>query len=197
VDKEQKNLWKQLMETWDSGHIACQHYIARVYIEKYSSDIFGWVVLGDVLGSLAQYQAARSALSHALKRADDSNRAFVHHQIGHLYRKKGDHQRAESWYRSAVEMKATTSNLVFLGACLAKQGKYAEAKQCHQQAIDLETENPDEAHFNLGLIFRAEGNYQEALKCFEKAIKLDSDYTLAIQAKEDIMICLKMIEQDS
>jgi tetratricopeptide (TPR) repeat protein len=153
------------------------------------------------LQSLAQYKEARSALSTALKRADESNREFeqeyVCHQIGHLYMKKGDHQRAESWYRRAVEIKATTNNLIFLGACLAKQGKFTEAKQYHYQAIDLETENPDEAHFNLGLIFRTEGNYQEALKCFEKAIKLDSDYTLAIQAKEDIMMFLKMIEQDS
>jgi tetratricopeptide (TPR) repeat protein len=132
---------------------------------------------------LAQYKEARSALNTALKRADESDRKYVYIYIGHLYRKKGDYRCAESWYRRAVEIQATTNNLVFLGVCLAKQGKYAEAKQCHQQAIDLKTEEPDEAYCNLGLILRAEGNYQAALQCFEQAIEIDADYSLAIQGK--------------
>jgi tetratricopeptide (TPR) repeat protein len=122
---------------------------------------------------------------------------FVYYQIGHLYREKGDYRRAEKWYGKAVEMKATTNNLVFLGACLAKQGKYAEAKQCYQQAIDLKTEEPDEAYCNLGFILGAEGDYQAALQCYEQAIAIDADYVMAIRGKEDIMAFLKMVEQDS
>jgi tetratricopeptide (TPR) repeat protein len=194
MDDEQKKLWKQLMAAWHSEHVACRRYLAGLYTERYPNDMYGWIVLGDVLGSFAQYQEARLALGTALRKADETNRESVFYHIGHLYRDKGDYRRAETWYRRAVELRATTNNLVFLGACLARQGKYSEAKQFHQQAIDLNTENPDEAYFNLGLIFRAEGNYQEALKSFERAIEHDPDYALAIEAKEDILTLLGIAE---
>jgi tetratricopeptide (TPR) repeat protein len=194
VDGEQKKLWKRLMSAWNAGQVACRIHLARLYTEKYPNDTAGWVALADILGSLAQYREARSALDIAMKLASKDERKFVFHQIGHLYREKGDYRRSEFWYRRAVEAETTTDNLVFLGACLARQGQHAEAKQYYQQAIELVTSEPDEAYFNLGLVLRAEGNYKEALRCFEKAIDIDPEYVLAIKAKNDILAFFEMIE---
>jgi tetratricopeptide (TPR) repeat protein len=167
-------------------------HFARLYTEKYPNDSCGWLVLADALGSIAKYEEARKALRVALKLSPKDDREFVFHQIGHFYKEKGDFRRAESWYRRAVQTEATTNNLVFLGACLARQGRYKEAKQSHRRAIQLATREPDEAYFNLGLILRAEGKYQEALECFERALEFDPKYVIAKKAKNDILTLFKI-----
>jgi tetratricopeptide (TPR) repeat protein len=83
--------------------------------------------------------------------------------------------------------------LVFLGGVLARQGQFAEAKQCHSRAIRLATSLADEAYYNLGLIFRAERKYNDALKCFERAVKLDPSYTMAEAAWKDVVEAQKQI----
>ncbi len=77
-------------------------------------------------------------------------------------------------------------NLVILGGCLAKQGKYQEAKQCHRRAIRLATGPIDEALFNLGLVLRAEGRHRQAADCFRQAIELDPKYAPAKRALKDV-----------
>jgi tetratricopeptide (TPR) repeat protein len=84
----------------------------------------------------------------------------------------------------------------FLGANLGKQGKYLEAKQFYQRAIELATSEPDEAYYNLGLILSVEYEYKGALECFQKAIKIDPEYTLAIRAREDILTLLEIIKYE-
>ena len=180
------------MLSWRDDRVACKMHFARLYTQQYPKDRAGWIVLADALGAVAKYEEARSSLNIALQLSPKDDREFVLHQLGHLYEEKGDYRRAESWYRRAVEAEPTTNNLVFLGVCLAKQGRYKEAKQYHRKAIKLKTREPDEAYYNLGLILRAEGKYEEALECFEKAIELDSKYMVAKQAKGDILALFKM-----
>jgi tetratricopeptide (TPR) repeat protein len=104
----------------------------------------------------------------------------------------GNYKRAENWYRKAVREKPLSTNLVFLGACLAKQGKFIEAKKYHLESIEVNTQESDEAFYNLGLISRAEESYKEAKKYFEKAIEICPDYPVAIDALRDINKLLKL-----
>src|SRR5206468_3376072 len=113
-------------------------------------------------------------------------------QWGHFYSESCDLRRAKKWYRRAVEHKADTPSLIFLGAVLAKQGRFAEAKRCHRRAAHLATCPPDEAYYNLGLILRAERRYSEALRCFERAIKIDLKYTFAREARKDVQKARKL-----
>ena len=112
----------------------------------------------------------------------------MYHQTGHHYKEKGDLKRAEHWYQKALKEKPTTDHHLFLGACLAKQGKYGEAKKHHLIASKNKDGkgSPDEAFFNLGLIYRAERNYKKAIECFENAIEIDPNYTKAKKAKADV-----------
>jgi tetratricopeptide (TPR) repeat protein len=192
VDKEQKKLWRRLMAVWNDEAVACHLYLARLYTQRYPEDMYGWVVLADVLSAIASYNEAMRALQTARKLSPKDKLDFIYIQIGHSYREKGEHRRAESWYRKAIEEKETDSNVVFLGACLAKQGKYREAKRYHRRAIKTGSEVADEAYYNLGLILRAEGKYKEALDCFERAIEIDPKYALAKQARKDIVELFKM-----
>ncbi len=83
-------------------------------------------------------------------------------------------------------------NLLFVGACLAKMGRYHEAKVYHQRSADFDPIQADEAYLNLGLVYRAEANYTEALRFFERAIEIDPDYDDAKIARDDILKVMKL-----
>ncbi len=192
MDKEQKRLWGKLMTAWDNNAVACRLYLARRYTQRYPNDMYGWAALADVLSAVASYDEAMRALRTARRLAPKDKLDFIYSQTGHSYIEKGDYRRAESWYRRAAEANETDGNFVFLGACLAKQGKYQEAKRCYRRSIKIGSKVIDEAYYNLGLILRAEGKNEEALDCFERAIEIDPKYTLAKQARKDIVELLKI-----
>ena len=196
MQDERKKLWRQLMDTMGSVNVACHLYLAQQYTQRYENDMCGWIVLADVLAKVARFDEAREALRKAEQICPDDKRDFLYHQLGHLYREKGNFRLAEKWYRRAIDLKPSTNHLVFLGACLAKQGRFSEAKRCHRRAIKVASENPDEAWFNLGLILRAEGKEQAALKCFNKAIEFDPEYELAKDARKDILALMKIKATD-
>jgi tetratricopeptide (TPR) repeat protein len=192
MEPEQKKIWDKMMNEWDSNNVSCHRHYAKLYTAKYPNDMFGWIALADALSKIAQYSEARDALKKAEILSSSDHQHIVYHQIGHLYREKGDHRRAEQWYRKSVEANGTTRNLIFLGACLAKQGNFSEAKKYHRKAIKVSSDRPDEAYYNLGLILGAEEKYEEAYNCFEKALELDPDFTVAQEARSDVIKVMKL-----
>jgi tetratricopeptide (TPR) repeat protein len=188
----ERKLWARLMRAWHDGHGASHFEAAAQYTRKYPDNCWGWIALADILVRLAHYEAARRALSRADRLAPAKLRGHICVQWGHLYNESCDLKRAEKWYRRAVEYEADTPRLVFLGAVLAKLGRFSEAKRCHRRAARLATVPPDEAYYNLGLILRAERRYPEALRCFDQAIKIDPKYSLAIEAREDVQRAAKL-----
>ena len=75
---------------------------------------------------------------------------------------------------------------------MAKQGKFSEAKKYHKKAIKVASDVPDEAYYNLGLILRAEERFEDACECFDKALELDPDYTIAKEARSDVLKVLQL-----
>lgn len=191
--KGEADLWNRVMHAWDRDKPACHFELARQYTKTYPKKFWGWVALADVLARLARFQEARQALRRVERLAPPNRHADIYVEWGHFYNKKCALKTAERWYRRALKGKVTMHRLVFLGGVLAKQGRLAEAKQCHSRAIRLSTSSADEAYYNLGLIFRAERKYNEALKCFERAVKLDPSYTMAETAWKDVVEAQKQI----
>jgi tetratricopeptide (TPR) repeat protein len=175
------------MRAWNADKPACQVEVAQLYTRIFPKEYAGWLALADALGHLARYDEAQTALCRAQQVAPSDRRTDIYIQSGHLHKNKCDLKNAERWYRRAVKHKETAGRLIFLGAVLAKQGRFAEAKRCYRRAIRVATEPPDEAYFNLGLIFRAERKYEDALKNFNQALKIDPAYKLAKEACEDVL----------
>ena len=69
---------------------------------------------------------------------------------------------------------------------------FLEAKKYHLASIEVNTQEPDEAFYNLGLISRAEERYKEAKEYFEKAIQICPEYPVAIDALKDINRLLEL-----
>jgi tetratricopeptide (TPR) repeat protein len=192
VNPEKKRLWNELIAAWSGDTPACQIYLAEIFTQRFPSDAFGWIILADGLTHISSFNGAHNALCSALRRSSREHRDLVYSKAGNYYREKGDLVRAERWYRKAVEIAPSQENLVFLGACLAKQGRYAESRYYHEKAAIANPEEADEALFNLGLLCRAESRFVEALRYFEKAIEIDSDYEDAKVARDDIHQLLKI-----
>lgn len=180
------------MDVWSRDTPACQVYLAEAFTRTFPDDFFGWLVLADGLTSISSFANAAVALRTALRLCPADIRDHAYTKIGHYYREKGDVGRSEKWYRKAVTFSEKQEGLVFLGACIAKQGRYAEAKHYHSRAAELDPSLADEALFNLGLICRAESKYVEALRYFNKSIEIDPSYADAKAAREDIMLVLKI-----
>lgn len=178
---------KMLVSIRQANEVACLLHYARIFTKHYPEDYYGWAVLGDGLTDFASYREADAALKRALRLAPEYRVGAVCALVGHLHREKGDHVRAEKWYRRAIkEDGPNTLNLVILGGCLAKQGKFQEAKQCHRKAIKLASDPVDEAFFNLGLVLRAEGRLQQAADNFRKSLEIDPNYPPAKRALKDV-----------
>jgi len=188
----EKALWKRIMSCWDDGSICCRYHLAKRYTAEYSNNQYGWIILADALWSFSRYDEALVALKTAERLSPPEKVYEVYHQRALLYEAKGEDRRAEHWHRKALDQKVSCGRLIFLGACLARQGKLTEAKIHHQRATRFKKGDPEEAHLNLGYILRAEERYQDALKHFDTALKLCPDYEEAKDAKRDIEKLLEM-----
>ncbi len=180
------------MGVWKTDTPACQTYVAEIYTDRFPDDFFGWIVLGDALTKISSFERAKVALLNARRLCPVDQKSWLYTRWGNLYREKGNLLQAERWYRKAVSTSESQENLVFLGACLAKQGKYSEARLYHERAAAIDPEKADEAFLNLGLILRAEADYVEALRYFEKAIQIDPEYDDAKIARNDIIELLNI-----
>jgi len=173
------------MTAWNRDQVAVTRELAVTYTRLYPDNVWGWVVLADRLASLALYDPAKEALRKARALAPATVLPEIWVQYGHLYKQRGALARATTWYEKAVKVRPETGWLVFLGAALAMQGKFRDAKRCHRRAIRAGGPRRDEAYYNLGLVHRAERRYREALLCFEKALELDPKYSQAKAARDD------------
>ena len=123
---------------------------------------------------IARYKDARIAIDKSAHLCKPKGRYFPYCWKGLLYKEQGNLRMAEHWLgRSLKENPKYADTWGFLGAVLAKQGKFKEAKAAWRKLIRLGTGATDEGHLNLGLILRAEKRYKEALKHAEIAISLD------------------------
>jgi tetratricopeptide (TPR) repeat protein len=195
----QRQMWKRLLWAWHRGP-ACQFEVASRYTQEFPDRADGWIVLADGLAGVARYREAQAALRKAARLAASDRQWFIAVQWGHLYREKRDEKAAERWYRKALALHSSTNTNIFLGAVLARQGRFAEAKRHHRRAIRLARDAargavrdcPDEAHYNLGLILRAQGRYAEAEDHLRTAIRLDPRYGIAKEALADVREAMRI-----
>ena len=191
-----RQLNSRLFRTPDE-HVATRRELAVTYAHRCPRSASAWAHLGSALVDLGLFKRAFVALNRlqSIARAEDAYIVFI--RWGDYYRTMGDLRRAEQWYRKAA--KDDGGALVSLGAVLARQGKFAEAKRYHRQATRAPQTDllvRDEAYYNLGLLFRAQRRYQEALDNFDHAIALDPKYTDAFEMRADVRRALQSVAGD-
>jgi len=187
MDKSQKKLWEELLNSYHTDGISSTIEIAKIYLGKYPKDAYALIIIGQSYRAGGKYGEALAMLRLARKYMPQEHLDRVYKEFGHLYRSKGNYKVAEKWLRKAVEVNPhSIGGYAFLGGLLFACGRFDEAKESFRKSIKFDKDSSDEANFNLGLIYRSEGRYKKAIKHFDKSIELDPDYTEAIRERDDV-----------
>ena len=124
---------------------------------------------GAALADIARYEEAQKAFETALTLVRDDESVFIYAQLGRMYERKGELDKAEDWFKKCIaESPDFTTGYIFLAGMLAKSGRLDEAEKYHREALSKDG-SVDEAFLNLGYVLRAKEQYEEALICFQKA----------------------------
>ncbi len=147
-----------------------------------------WLECGVAFTEIARYKDARTAFDKSARLCKPEMRYLPYCWKGLLFKEQGKLHMAENCFRHSLKKNPKYADTWgFLGAVLAKQGKFKEAKAAWRKLIRLGTGATEEGHLNLGLIFRAEKRYKEALKHAEIAISLDRNYKDAKRLRKDLL----------
>ena len=170
--------------------------MAEQWLKDHPDDVSVASTYGEMLYQLTRYDEAL-AVFHDMIEHFPERRWGTYNQLGHLYRYRGDFEKAMRWYRKAIEEDSTeATSFIFLGAIQARQGLLTDAEATHRTATQCKNGCIDEAYHNLGLVLRGQGRYDEAEECFGKAIEIDPEYEAAIEALDDIITVRKLIGEN-
>lgn len=180
-------------ELEDAGHVASALIVVRGILEVDPDDANALFIQGQLLGSLARYAEAEHSLCRAQELFNDQSEYAVHAELGHLYEDWGRLELALASYEKAVLLRpGDASGYINAGAVLARLGRFEEAAAFHQRGTECSEGCVDEAHHNLGLIFRAQERFADAVSCFESALAIDPAYEAAQVALADVLQAQKL-----
>ena len=95
----------------------------------------------------------------------------AHIVIARSYAELGRWKMAERFYRQALAIKQTPWAWVLLSQTLDQPGRHDEAEECLRKALKVDPDY-DEAHYNLGYIYRGKGKFVLAEKHLRRASAL-------------------------
>ena len=104
------------------------------------------------------------------------NYASVQNNLGNLFDKLEENEKAISCYQNAIQINPTY-DIAYnnLGNTFAKIGKSEKAIGCYQNAIQINPVYVD-AYNNLGNIFAAIGKSEKAISCYQNAIQINPNH---------------------
>jgi tetratricopeptide (TPR) repeat protein len=111
--------------------------------------------------------------------------------LGQLMEQKGDYAGAIEYYRGALCLKPSATQVWYLinnnlGFCLNEVGRYDEAGAYLLAAIQIDPGRPN-AYKNLGLSFQGRGDYVKAAKCFIDATRVNAGDPRAFRHLETLL----------
>ncbi|MDH5446411.1 MAG: type IV pilus biogenesis/stability protein PilW [Gammaproteobacteria bacterium] len=119
------------------------------------------------------YELAMTKLNKAIK-FDDEN-LHANHYMGELYRRLGDMDKADEFFKRALELNKTDPQLLNnYGVFLCEIDKYQEAENYFDQVLkDHLYQGKALVYENLGLCAKYKGNLAESEKHFRRALTMN------------------------
>jgi len=103
---------------------------------------------------------------------------LAHCLIGRSYVELGRWLMAERAFKRSLAIKQDPTTWVFLSDVLGSLGRNVESEKCLRKALKIDSEY-EEAHYNLGCIYKLKGKLILAEKHLRKAITIDRKYSRA------------------
>ncbi|MDX1643045.1 MAG: protein kinase [Thermoanaerobaculia bacterium] len=138
----------------------------------------GLVALARVERAAGEIDDSIGALEDALK--DHPDPAAAHRELALSYERAGDFESAERALRAATLVGAGDwKNWNLLGAFQWRMGRYEDARQSFETAIDLAPEDVHVPHRNLGGNEISLGNWEQAIEVLERIPRAHLSYSMA------------------
>lgn len=154
--------------------------LAKAHLDLYPKDDFVWFELGRAFTELSRFEEAEKAFESTYEHAPETVREIIFTARGRMYKRQGNYQEAENWYRRAVEVGPdNANNYIYLGILLFQRGDINLAVETYRQGINCSEGCVDECYANLGSVLVAQEKYEEAVECFKAALKIDPQYKWA------------------
>ncbi|CAF3864337.1 unnamed protein product [Rotaria sp. Silwood1] len=149
----------------------------------------GWHQLGELLLKIGQFNKAEELYTALLEQtSNDSDRAFIYHQLAYVKKNRGEYKEAVSFYEkdlkimnkvlppNHLDLAASYSNI---GGVYQDMGEYSKALEFYETShrikeMVLPSNHPDVAasYNNIGLAYNHMGDYWKALEYYEKSHKI-------------------------
>ncbi|CAF3378869.1 unnamed protein product, partial [Rotaria socialis] len=147
----------------------------------------GWYRMGKLMLKVGHFDQAEELYNELLENAsDDSDRAFIYHQLGWLKTDQGEYQQAVTFYKKSLEIYRKTlpeddASLAptygNIGLVYDNMGEYSKALEYYEKShqileISLPPTHSDLASScnNIGQLYKKMEEYSKALPLLEKAL---------------------------
>jgi tetratricopeptide (TPR) repeat protein len=185
--------FEQISLADDRGQIAVVVELCQKHLTKHPRDGFSWLLYGMSQISLARYAEAEKAIRKGIKFCPAKARPIAYSKMGHLFKAKGDFNKAAFWYRKAIRNKPNHAGYhIFAGSNAYDRGWLRQAETHYRRALKCTEGSLDEAFFNLGGILLGRRKYSEAIECYREALKIDPKYQIAKKRLDDAELAFLM-----
>ena len=193
-DTRHANSRDACLHAWGQSYTLTALYSAKQWLANHPKDALILTVCGSALGEIGYYREALRYLRRAIHLSDGEN-AVQFLAIGHVYKNQGKWATAAKWYAKAIgKERDHARGYVYLGAVLARQGRFAEALAAHRKATACSRGETSEAYLNVGLNLSALGRLTAAANAIRKSLVLDPEYREAKHVLQDIEAALAILE---
>jgi len=144
------------------------------------------VKIGDP-GKAATIRMCEEALREIVLSRKDKASTLVN--IGILYMRNGEYDKAQDNYARAIEMQPKVSEAyINQGASLIYTGDYKKALTALNTAIELDTKKMPEALFNRAMVYDRMQDYKNAYKDLKQALILKPEWPSALKALDNYVV---------
>ncbi|CAF4063561.1 unnamed protein product [Rotaria sordida] len=200
-----ENIWIIKLSTSNEGEIILEKYIedTRQQTENLSIEL----IFGRLMLDMGQWNQSQKYFKRLLIDSNDKNQAWIEYSLGEIHHLNGEWIVARKYYNCAYDrmmnpkqmyIKESAQVLSNIGELLYGEGKFEEAMNFHERALQIRKEyySSDHPHIanslrNIGDIFYKQDKYDEAFIYFQEALTILEKYYNNFHV--DIAKCLSSI----
>lgn len=183
------DLYNLALQNYSDSKYSMALFAINEYLNQEPDSRPGKLLLALIYGDLCNYGKSFEILEgiKPLKSDNVAFQKFYNRQMGENYDKLGKLDLSLKYYDKFIELDPKSANgYVFKGSCLARMGEYELAKEQHLIATKLDG-HPEEAYYNLALIYRAQMDFDQAKIYCQESLRIDPDDKQVKHCLEDII----------
>ncbi|CAF3877511.1 unnamed protein product [Rotaria sp. Silwood1] len=189
MEKIEDRLWRVALTLTSDNDQQLKHLTEHMREETSGST--GWYRLGRLMITMGEFDQAEkvyNALLDASSGDDCQQISDLYHQLGFIYKEKGDLEKALSYYQQTLELQEKSSvpnyaslatTYINIGEVHRDKGDYSTALKLYEMALQIQEKALPSNHLSLattfnciGLVHRDIGDHSKALSFYEKTLQI-------------------------